>query len=200
MCGRYTVFTEEEIIEMNAIINEVSKKFGAQAVKTGEIFPNDTAPIVLLADGKIEVNRGTWGFPHWEPNKRPIINARSESAHEKRMFSKSLLKSRCVVPSTGFYEWTHEGKKAIDKYLFQQPENRMLYMAGLLEKYKDTDGNWTDRYVILTQAPNEYVAPFHDRMPVILQKDEISQWLRNDEYIQTVFMRQGPELVFEKAG
>ena len=200
MCGRYTIFTEEEIIEMQEIINQINKKYGYDTVKTGEIFPSDVAPIVRMADGKAEIDRGTWGFPGFGTVKRPIINARSETAHEKRMFSEPLKKSRCVVPSTGFYEWTHENKKAVDKYLFRQPDTSMLYLAGMTWSFMDTSGEWRDHYVILTQASNEYIAPYHDRMPVILQKNELVKWMRDDEYVSTVFTRTGPELLSEKAG
>jgi putative SOS response-associated peptidase YedK len=195
MCGRYTIFTEDEIIEMREIINEISKTFGPQAIKTGEIFPADTVPLVALADGKIEVTRGTWGFPSWEPGKRPIINARSESAREKRMFAEPLRQGRCVVPSTGYYEWMREGKKAADKFMLREPGSKMLYMAGVQRQYQDKGGEWRNHFVILTREPTAFISAFHDRMPVILRKDEIARWLRSDEHVLDVFIRPGPELV-----
>ena len=198
MCGRYTVFTEEEIIEMREIINQISKKFGPDAIRTGEIFPANIAPIVRMVDGKVEIERGTWGFPKWD-GKGVIINARSDTAFDKPMFAKPLKRSRCVVPSTGFYEWTHEGKKAVDKYLFRQPETPMLYFAGMVDRFKGADGEMRDHFVILTQNPNKCVAPFHDRMPVILQKSELVKWLRHDDYVRSVFVREGPELIPTKA-
>jgi putative SOS response-associated peptidase YedK len=200
MCGRYTIFTEDEIIEMREIINEISRTFGPQAVKTGEIFPTDTVPLVALSGGMVEVCRGTWGFPHWEPGKRPLVNARSESAHEKRLFAGPLRQGRCVVPSTGYYEWSREGKKVLGKHLFRTPDSKMLYMAGVRGQFRDTDGELQDHFVILTQEPTAFVSSYHDRMPVILRKDEISRWLRNDDYIGTVFSRPGAELVGTLAG
>jgi putative SOS response-associated peptidase YedK len=200
ICGRYTVFTEDEIIEMREIINEISKTFGPQAVKTGEIFPTDIVPVVRLVDGKVVIDRGTWGFPHWEPGKRPVINARSETAASSRMFKNPLMRSRCVVPSTGFYEWTPvEGKTKKDKYLFNRPESRMLYIAGVMERFKDKDGELTDHFAILTQAPTAYMAAYYDRMPVIIGKSEIVHWLRNDDFVQTVFTREGSALFAKKA-
>jgi len=200
MCGRYTIFTEDEIIEIREIINEISRTFGNQAVKTGEIFPTDVVPLVALRGGKPEVCLGTWGFPHWEPGKRPLINARSESAHEKRMFAKPLREGRCVVPSTGYYEWTREGKKVTGKHLLRQPDSKMLYMAGVRGDFKDKDGEWRSHFVVLTREPTAFVSSFHDRMPVIIQKDEIEQWLGDDGYTGTVLARPGPELVSALAG
>jgi len=200
MCGRYTIFTEDEIIEMREIINEISRTFGPQAVKTGEIFPTDTVPLVALAGGNAEAVTGVWGFPHWEPGKRPIINARSESAHARRMFAKPLRQGRCVVPSTGYYEWMREGKKAVGKYLFREPGSPMLYMAGISGQFKGEDGAWRSHFVILTREPTAFVLPYHDRMPVILGKDEIERWLCDDAYAETVFSRPGADLVSALAG
>jgi putative SOS response-associated peptidase YedK len=199
MCGRYTVFTEDEIIEMREIIYQIGQKFGPEAVKTGEIFPADVAPIVRVVDGRVEIGRGTWGFPKRD-GKGVIINARSDTAFEKPMFAKPLRRSRCVIPSTGYYEWTHEGKKAVDKYLFRQPETPMLYFAGMVDSFMGADGEMRDHFVILTQKPNKCVAPFHDRMPVILQKSELAEWLRHDDYVRLVFAREGPELMSARAG
>jgi len=200
MCGRYTVFTEAEIIEMREIVNQISKKLGAQAVKTGEVSPTDLAPIIRLIDNVVEVDCGIWGFPGFGADKRPVINARSETAFEKKMFAGPLLRSRCVVPSTGFYEWTHEGKKAKDKYLFRQSDTPMLYFAGIMDRFVGTNGQQHNHFVILTQKPNQCISPYHDRMPVIIQKNEISRWLRYDSFMQEVFAREGPELLSIQAG
>ena len=88
----------------------------------------------------------------------------------------------------------------MDKYLFRQPDTKMLYFTGIVWKFKDAGSEWRDHFTILTQTPNRCVAPFHDRMPVILQKQEIRQWLRIDDYVCEVFAREGPELLPVKAG
>ena len=76
------------------------------------------------------------------------------------MYKRQVLARRCVVPTTGFYEWD----AARHKYLFQLPGSALLYLAGLYD-YVDSQG----RYVILTTAPNASMAPIHDRMPLVLQ-------------------------------
>ena len=114
MCGRYTVFTEEEVIEMREIINEVNQRYintpEHAAMKTGEIFPTNIAPVLALEKNALEAMLMNWGFPKWQ-GEGVIINARSETAMEKPMFRNSLGTRRCVIPSTGFYEWKHEGEK-----------------------------------------------------------------------------------------
>ena len=200
MCGRYTVFTENEILEMRVIIEEISRNFGPQAIKTGEIFPTNLAPVLSRNESRIAPRPVAWGFPRWD-GKGTIINARSETALEKRMFSRPLLTRRCVIPSTGFYEWAHMGGKAKkDKLLFCRPGEPMLYMAGMMDTFKGADGFARDTFVILTTGANASMSPFHDRMPVILAPHEQEDWLDSEAFMRLVLAREGPELSWEIAG
>ena len=134
MCGRYNVDDEENNIEMQAIISEMNRKYNGtrelEEMKTGEIFPSNCAPI--LSDQGATIMR--WGIPTYGSTKS-IINARSETVEKKPMFMESIQKRRAVVPTTGFYEWTHEGKKAANKYLFVEPDEDMLYLAAIYSVY-----------------------------------------------------------------
>ena len=192
ICARYTVFTEDEIIEMKAIIAEVSRKFGDGAVKMGEIYPTNTAPVLTLEDNHPAPIPVAWGFPKWD-GKGVVINARAETAAEKPMFREALQSRRCVIPSTGFFEWRHIGNKEKEKYLLNEPGKGMLYMAGMIGSFKNKNGEH-DAFTILTTAANESVAPLHDRMPVILQAEEIEAWLRDGAFVWTVLDRICPAL------
>jgi putative SOS response-associated peptidase YedK len=75
ICGRYTVFTESEIIEMRAILNEIDRKFGEDAVSVGEIFPTNTAPILTMEGNQLTPVPVFWGFPKWDGSKGVLINA-----------------------------------------------------------------------------------------------------------------------------
>jgi len=137
MCAHYTVFSEAEILEMRIILEELSKKFGAQAVKTGEINPTDIAPVLTLADDRLVPSPARFGLPR-KDGKGLNLNARSDNA--LTVWRRSLFTRRCVVPSTGFYEWLHVGKKPTDQFLFRRPGEKMLYMAGMLDRITDKDG------------------------------------------------------------
>lgn len=181
MCGRYTVFTEEEVIEMREIINEINIRYintaEHAAMKTGEIFPTNVAPVLAAVNGSVEARLMTWGFPKWQGDG-VIINARAETALEKQTFRNSLLQRRCVIPSTGFYEWKHEvGKSKKDKYLITLPGESMLYMAGFYNSFRDKLGKPYTGFVILTAEANDSMAPLHDRMPVVLSAAQREQWL-----------------------
>lgn len=177
MCGRYTFFTSEEYKEMHRIVRMVEEKYGKPTYQTGEIYPSSKVPILLGQGQKIDADLLTWGFPGWD-KKGLIINARSETADEKRMFAASLRTRRCIIPSTGFYEWKKQGQGSEkEKYYFTLPEKKALYMAGLFNIYEDQP-----RFVILTTAANASMTPIHHRMPLILESNELQDWLFDDQF------------------
>lgn len=184
MCGRYTLFTDSDYEDIRKIIEEVERKHGEGCVKTGEIFPINSAPILLDAGAGVTADLAKWGFPSFN-RKSTIINARSETAAEKRMFGKSLMTRRCVVPSTGFYEWDSEKQKR----LFQLSDSGSLYMAGL---YNDYQGE--RRYVIMTTAANESIINVHDRMPVIVPREQINRWITDTDAALQIISDKQPEL------
>lgn len=187
MCGRYN-FTVEQSDEILEILEKLNAKFQNKQVKTGEIYPTDSVPILVEEQRQISPIPSAWGFPKFD-GKGVIINARSETAFEKRTFRDSLMNRRCIVPSTGFYEWD-SGKK---KYLFRMEGTNALYMAGLYTSY----GNET-RYVILTTDANESMREIHNRMPLIIQKAEIAAWI-TDNRATNEFLRRTPPLLVKEA-
>jgi putative SOS response-associated peptidase YedK len=194
MCGRYSIFVEKDIEEWNTILHEVSQKprhSGKNLVKLEEIYPSDIVPVLTGNGGGVEYQAVRWGFPGFR-RKSVIINARAETAMEKPLFTDSLRYRRCAVPSTGFYEWSRSGPKV--KYLFQEPGHPMLYMAGFYDTFEDEE-----RLVILTTNANASMAEIHSRMPVILSREEIYQWIFDPDYAKKVLQRTPQPLVREMA-
>jgi len=201
MCGRYLIDDEayadilQILHDMNAAKNRVySENITTSDFIKGEVFPTNISPVI--ENGMIIAVK--WGFPHWK-NTGVIINARSETALEKRMFGKPLRERRCVVPSSGFYEWGDSGgrgtgRKRKNKYLFRRPEEHTLYMAGITSTFRDAFGEEYDAFTILTTAANENVSPIHDRMPVILSADEVDLWTSDNGFMEFVLHRPGLEL------
>lgn len=199
MCGRYSVFDEESIIEMRRIIREVESNFSpddsavqgtftadgkasfdSSPIQKGEIRPTDTVPVLfpgLEGHGYTPLPM-RWGFPH--PGGRPgtIFNARSETAHTLPMFRRCLAERRVVIPSTGFYEWDHTTASR-PRYLFRTKGDSMLYMAGIFNLFCDGFTEYP-AFVILTRPADDVVSRFHNRMPVVLSRDDLSDWLHND--------------------
>lgn len=167
MCGRYTLMRDEEYGDIRKIIEQAQKKVQGTPVKTGEIFPTDLAPVLMRERGGVEARPAIWGFPGFK-GKGVIINARAETAGQKPMFSEALNHGRCVIPTTGFYEWDRDK----NKYLFMSPASVELYLAGIWRSF-GVEG----RYAVLTTAANSWVNKVHHRMPVLVEKCNIEEYL-----------------------
>ena len=150
--------------------------FGAEFSETHiPIFnasPGQHLPVVLnIAPGKIQ--RAFWGIrPEWKDRpSRLLINARAETANQRLTFRESFRQRRCLVIADGFYEWkaAKEGKQP---YRIVLKTGETFAFAGI---WQEVAGEPT--YVILTTDANKVTRPIHDRMPVILERDEKELWL-----------------------
>ncbi|RPF47698.1 putative SOS response-associated peptidase YedK [Hydrogenoanaerobacterium saccharovorans] len=186
MCGRYSLFTDEQNEEIRNIIEEVNKKYYGSDIKTGEIYPTNIAPVLVAKGQRLEPAPLIWGFPHFK-GSGVIINARAETAEEKRMFRDSLIRRRCVIPSTGFFEWQHDESK--QKYRFNLSDTSTLYMAGFYSEFKGER-----RYIILTTDANQSTADVHNRMPVVLQKSMLNDWVFDSDKALSILHRVPPML------
>lgn len=189
MCGRYLIEAQADT-EMDDILDELSEhsqdSSETAAAKTGEICPNDAAPVLIRGGEKPQFVLMKWGFPKWQGGG-VIINARAETAQDRLAFRPSLTSRRCVIPTTGFFEWRQEDGRKKTKYLFRLPDTKMLYLAGLYDVFRDSPRSY-HAYVILTAAANPSVASHHDRMPLVLMPDDVDAWLSDTgfayEYVQ----------------
>lgn len=186
MCGRYN-FTVEQSDEIRAILKKLNAKIQGKEAKVGEIFPTNLAPILLEESHRVEPSLSSWGFPKYQ-QKGVIINARSETAFEKRTFRDSLVNRRCIIPSTGFYEWDSEKQK----FQFRLEGTNALYMAGLYSYYGDEM-----RFVILTTEANESIKEVHNRMPLVIPRNKIDTWILDNTATNELLHRVPPMLVRE---
>jgi len=172
MCGRYYIEFDEEALQ--GIAGEIEKKIedypGQITIKTGgEIFPADIVP-VQTGINRYEAMK--WGFVSF--TGKPLINARSETAFEKPMFREAMRERRCLIPASGYYEWSKErGKKT--KFRFHLPDQPM-YFAGC---YRKERSNPLYHFVILTQEATNGIKVIHHRMPVIIRPEHFDLWLHD---------------------
>ncbi len=142
-----------------------------------------TQPVLIVRRtlaGEREQYLVRWGLiPSWVKEPREfstLINARSETAAEKPSFRGAMRHRRCLVPATGFYEWT--GKPgAKQPHLFRPRGGGLMAFAGLADHWVGADGSELETMAILTTAANATMAPYHDRMPVILDPAHFDVWL-----------------------
>ena len=107
------------------------------------------------------------------------------------MFRRSLTTMRCVIPSSGFFEWSHTGPKI--KYQFNLPDSPTLFMAGLYQDFGEER-----RFVIITTSANDSMIEVHNRMPVVLQEAERNAWLSSGEGFIKILHATQPELIKEE--
>ncbi len=190
MCGRYAYFTSEEYKEIKKITQMIDEKYDEGHVPDGEIYPTNTVPVLLAGGGekKIDAELIQWGF-NGIKSSRPIINARAETVDEKRMFANSFKKQRCIIPTTGFYEWA-KNENGRTKYLFRLPDEHMVYLAGIYNEFDDVK-----KFVILTTSANNSMADVHNRMPVIIKKNYLHDWVYNRKYAEFLIKDTPPALV-----
>lgn len=169
MCGRY--YVEDDLMdEIRPLVQHEGKDLRIQ--KSSDIFPSEKTTIIGGTRDELYAFDMKWGMPSVRKGQL-LINARAETVMEKQSFSEAVQKYRCVIPASGFYEWTKEKQKVS----FACDKKSAIYMAGC---YKKTADVWT--FVIITAAANENVLPFHDRMPLILTADEVRNWILDTSY------------------
>ena len=186
MCGRYYFTRVSEDEKLDAVNKYMEKNYPGE-YKTGEIFPGDIVPAVIDRMGKIVAVPAGFGFPGYQDNKL-IINARSETAAEKKTFADCLRERRLILPASGFYEWSRDKERT--KYLFTVEALRTIYLCGI---YKLVDG--ACRFVILTRPANASMIEVHDRMPVIVGEKEVRPYLTDRDAAAEILATAAPMLV-----
>ena len=187
MCGRFEIDPDNTRLKTLISDSGLSLQY-----KTGEIFPSDAALVFIDDAGQTTPASMIWGFPKWD-GKGVIFNARAETANEKPMFKNALMRHRVAIPTSGFYEWRAEGGRTKTKYLFTHPAKDILWLAGIFSGF----GN-ENRFTILTTSANDSMAPYHHRMPVLLEEDEIGEWI-NGKDIRPFLDRTPHPLAVRKA-
>ena len=165
---------------------EMKDMLGLEEVP-GEWVPNENISpgegVAVVTDAlKRKVDFYKWGLvPSWAKDisiGNKMINARAETLLEKPSFRNAFNRRRCLIPASGFYEWKQEGNKK-QPYLFELVDQKAFSFAGLWEYWHDPQGNELYTCTIITTEPNELVAEYHNRMPVILNATDCWSWLEN---------------------
>lgn len=162
MCGRY---------QFNISYSDLSKSIQNQVdnlsldFKQGEIFPGDDVLVIIPKMDKISLKVMKWGIK--DKNKYLQINARIETINNN-FYYRDIVINHCCVIANGFYEWD----KDKHKYYFRS-DDEFIYLAAIY--------NNKDELLIITKQADECMNDIHERMPVILNKDEMLKYILNDE-------------------
>ena len=185
MCGRYH-FSAELLDEIRDLTEQKDWKLEL-GVLDRDIHPGDTAPVITAAGdqgGSLRACRQKWGYPG-PGGKGLVFNARSESVFEKRMFRDSVSQRRAAVPVSWFYEWN----KNKEKFTFTKEGSRILFLAGFYGRYEDGE-----HFVILTTQANASMAPVHSRMPLVLEREQVREWILDSAKTKELLGQEPPQL------
>jgi len=174
MCGRYAFYTApQELMKRLGLENLIN--FSARY----NCAPMQSLPIVI----RNRMGFARWGLqPPWaEPSDQKIagkmINARSETVHEKASFKNAWHKGRrCLIPANGFFEWKKGPDGVNQPYYISDPAGEVVYFAGLWEKYSEGVS-----FTILTKQAEGRIADIHHRTPVVIGQDRVQEWFGGNE-------------------
>ena len=181
MCGRYYV-DDDTAREIEKLVHQVDRKL--HGTGNGDIHPSENALVLTGRKTSLSAEVMKWGFPQYR-GKGLLINARSETVLDKRMFRDSVLHRRCIIPAKHFYEWD----RSKEKVSFFRENSPVIYMAGFYNRFQEED-----RFIILTVPANVSVEPVHDRMPLILEEQEIQDWVYEERFLDYALHKQQPQL------
>lgn len=180
MCGRFTNKAEREQIEKEF---KVTASIPTTDKARYNIAPSQMVDAVLNRESKTLLTKLKWGLiPSWAKDTdsvKALINARAETLAEKPSFRDAFRKRRCIIPTTGFYEW-QKAKGSVGKqpFYFFLKDKPVFGFAGLFENRIDKEtGEILETCTIITTQANEVLKPVHDRMPVILKAEDYELWL-----------------------
>lgn len=150
------------------------------------IAPTTSVDVVRLdADGRRALVAMRWGLVpfFWKKSLKDVpatFNARAETVAEKPMFRGAFKNRRCIIPASGFFEWTGEkGEKT--PHLFTAADGSpVLAFAGLWDRWTNPEGEEVLSCTIVVSGASAWMRPYHDRMPVLLGPDSFEAWLSGE--------------------
>jgi putative SOS response-associated peptidase YedK len=202
MCGRFTYkLTWAEIVKLYRLTLDQPAR---NTQPRYNISPTTTIDTIVSSDGKRQLVPMRWGLiPAWwnKPLKEmrlATFNARAETVATKPMFRDAFKSKRCLIPASGYYEWSGvPGNK--QPYYFTRRDGQPITFAGLWSSWKDKEaGNSLLSCTMVITEPNKLAAEVHDRMPVILEAKDFEQWERGDAKDAAALMKPAGNDVLQK--
>lgn len=192
MCGRFTLLAEARDLEKKFHIPHPIQLYE----KSYNVSPGQRVLAVIHDGCQRRAGYIRWGLvPSWAKDKKKgykMINARSETAHEKLSFKQLMGRKRCLIIADSFYEW-RKGDSLKQPERIELKEKRPFAFAGLWDQWKQSD-EVLFTCTLLTKESNEFMQSIHHRMPIILPEDKEAGWidpaltdpLQAYEFLQTI--------------
>lgn len=197
MCGRFAITLPPDAM---AQLFEAAPANDLPPVPNFNVCPTNQVHVVTSQEGQRRLGAMRWGFlPHWykAPADGPLlINARSESIAEKPAFRAACRERRCLIPASGFYEWTKDSEGKRLPWYIRSAANGPVVFAGIWQVWDKGETPLTT-CAIVTCPANKALVQIHHRMPVILAPDDWAMWLGETGKGAANLMRPPPENALE---
>jgi putative SOS response-associated peptidase YedK len=185
MCGRFTnQLTWAEIVALYRLALEGPPH---NLPPRYNICPTDPVDVVISRDGARDYLPMRWGLvPWWWPKplkelRAATFNARSETVESKSFFRDAFTRTRCLIPMSGYYEWQNTPAGKQPWYFTARDGSPALTAAGLWDEWKNREtGEKLKSCTMLIAPASEFVADIHDRMPVLLTREQFQPWLKGE--------------------
>lgn len=193
MCGRFALTLPTEAM---ARLFDAAPANDLPDSSRYNICPTQAVAAVTSDAGTRHLRPLRWGFlPHWykTPSDGPLlINARSETIAEKPAFRAACRARRCLIPATGFFEWTKSSEGARLPWYIHRRDEAPIVFAGIWQDWEQ-DGLSLSTCAIVTVAANEAMSAIHHRMPVSLAPEDWPLWLGEAGRGAARLMQPAPE-------
>jgi len=175
MCGRFSRTSSREVLAEEF---GVARFINVDLAPRYNIAPSQTVEAIIRDGAEKRLGPMRWGFlsSSAKESKLAPINARAETVATTPLFRDAFRRHRCLVVADGFYEWQNDGGRKTPHFIHLRSA-RPFAFAGIWSLHREAAGTRMATCAIVTCAPNELMAPLHDRMPVILAAAARDRWL-----------------------
>jgi putative SOS response-associated peptidase YedK len=178
VCGRFGLFVTPEVLEEYFSLSDLV----ADAPQPRyNLTPGQAVAAVREHEGRRRLDALQWGLvPFWAKDPsigRRLVNARLDSVGSKPAFREAWQRRRCLIPASGFYEWSEPRGGRKRPYFIRPQAEPLLALAGLWERWRTPTGEKLETCVIVTTDANAELVQIHERMPLLIPRDAQALWL-----------------------
>jgi putative SOS response-associated peptidase YedK len=198
VCGRFGLFVTPEVLEEYFSLDRLDRLDRLDGVAAPalapqpryNLTPGQAVAVVREHAGRRRLDALQWGLiPFWAKDAkigRRLVNARLDSVAAKPAFREAWQRRRCLIPASGFYEWSEPRGGRKRPYFIRPRTEPLLALAGLWERWRTPTGEKLETCVIVTTDANAELEEIHDRMPLLIPRDAQALWLDRESSVEEV--------------